>query len=213
MAGLMMGLLVVVMLVVPWLVAGQRAENALPDREARLWIALGLVQVTIWSTLGPAQVLAAALRARGLLNPVATGVIVVGAVVVAGLWSRRRPGILEVVAAIGVASAYLMVIVRTGLSPAERTHLFEYGIVAVLAYEALRERRRAGRKSFHPWPTALLLAITLGVIDEGLQDIVPNRVFDLTDVIFNTLAVTMALISVAVMGLARRVARERRASR
>ena len=89
--------------------------------------------MTIWSTLGPAQVLASALRSRGLLVPVSTAAIFVAAVIVAGLWSRRRPELLEVVAAIGIASTYLMVVVRSGLAPAERTHLFEYGIIALLA--------------------------------------------------------------------------------
>ncbi len=39
------------------------------------------------------------------------------------------------------------------------------------------------------------LLILLGVIDEGLQAIIPNRVFDVNDIIFNTLAGTMAIVA------------------
>ncbi|MDG2283740.1 MAG: hypothetical protein P8L45_11495 [Longimicrobiales bacterium] len=42
-------------------------------------------------------------------------------------------------------AASLMVLVRMGLSLEERTHLLECGLVALLAYEALTERLRAGR--------------------------------------------------------------------
>lgn len=207
-AVLMMGLLLVVMLVVPWLVAAPPTSDG-PDREGRLWIALGLVQVTIWSTLGPAQIVASELRSRGLLV-VSTTVVMVLIVIGAGvLWSRRRPGVLEVIAALGLGAAYLMVMIRSGLSPEERTHLFEYGIVALLAYEAMVERRRAGRAITHPWPTALLLASVLGAVDEGIQMLIPSRTFDPRDILFNTIAAVMALTSVAVMRGARGYARRR----
>lgn len=208
-----MSLFLVVMLVVPWLVAGEPASDALPTREVRLWVALGLVQFTIWSTLGPAQILASALRDRGILVAASGAVSLIAAVIAVGLWRRRRRGVLESVAAIGIASAYVMVLVRSGLSPEDRTHLFEYGIVAILAFEALSERRRTRQATLRPWPIALILAISLGIIDEVVQRFVPNRVFDPRDIVFNSIAVTMALTSVAVMGAVRRFARERGVSR
>jgi len=212
-AGLMISLLVVVMIGVPWLLADGPVSGTRPNREAQLWFALGLVQMAIWSTLGPAQVLATALRTRGLLGPVSTTGLVLAGVAGVLLWTRRRPELLEIVAAVTILAAYLMVLVRTGLSPEERTHLFEYGLVALLAYEALTERLRAGRRTPRPWALALLLAVALGILDEALQMLVPNRAFDPRDILFNSIAATMALTSVSVMGTARRLVRDRRLSR
>lgn len=199
----MMSLLVVVMIVVPWLASKDAEDRDGPlGPEARAWLALAAVQMIIWSTLGPAQTLAAALRARGVLvttSIVLTSVALGGAI---AIWARRRPGPLEVAAGIGVLAAYLMVLVRIE-APEERTHLFEYGIIAVLALQALRLRSRAGGRVAHPWPAALVLAMGLGWIDEAIQGWLPGRVYDLRDVLFNALAALMALTSVAVLGYAR----------
>ena len=66
---------------------------------------------------------------------------------------------------------------------AERTHLFEYGIVAVLIYQALSERAGNGRRVRAPALLALVATILLGWLDEGLQALIPNRVYDNFDVV------------------------------
>lgn len=93
----------------------------------------------------------------------------------------------------GVVAVYLMVFVRLNLSPAERTHLFEYGVVAVLIYEALLERAREGGRVLMPGPTAVLAGACLGWLDEGLQLLSPTRVYDLQDVGVNALAALLAV--------------------
>jgi hypothetical protein len=89
--------------------------------------------------------------------------------------------------AIGVALAFLMVASRIS-SWEERTHLIEYGIVAALIHQALLERLRNGRNV--PVPAALAMGATgvLGVIDECIQAVLPNRVFDPRDIFFNAFA-------------------------
>ena len=76
----------------------------------------------------------------------------------------------------------------------ERTHLFEYGIVAVLIYQALSERARNGRRVRAPAVLALVATVALGWIDEGLQALIPNRVYDNFDVVRNSVA---AMIGIA----------------
>jgi VanZ family protein len=105
---------------------------------------------------------------------------------------KRRPGRGEIGLALGVTAAYLMAWIRVE-SWEERTHLFEYGLVAILIHQALTERLHHGRRV--PSPAALAVGVTalLGWLDEGIQAILPNRVYDLRDVGFNVLAGLMAI--------------------
>jgi hypothetical protein len=79
-------------------------------------------------------------------------------------------------------------------TPEERTHLIEYSLVAILIYQALLERARNGRHV--PYPAVLAFAATavLGIIDEAIQWVLPNRVFDPIDIGFYTLATMMAIV-------------------
>lgn len=175
-------------------------------RERRLWAWTLAVVVAIYSTLGLARTLAGILREEGLLVAAfAFGMALVGTtVLVLGL--RRRPGGTEIGVAVGIATAYYMVMVRMAL-PEERTHLIEYGVVAVFIHEALKERAGQGR----PVPLAALVAVAaasvVGVIDECIQAFIPSRVFDPEDILFNALAAAMAVASSVALSWARRRSR------
>ena len=173
------------------------------DRERRLWAWTAAVVVAIYSTLGLARTLAGILREEGLLVAAfGLGMLLVGGtVLVVGL--RRRPGGLEIGIALGVATAYYMVLVRMAL-PEERTHLIEYGVVAVLIHEALKERASGNRRVPAPALIAVLAAAAVGAIDEVIQAFLPTRVFDLEDILFNSLAAVMAVASSVALSWARR---------
>lgn len=164
-------------------------------RERRLWLWVLAVIVAIYATLGLAQQWAAALEERGLLD-FTVGLfllcmLLVGLTILTqGL--RVRPGGAEVAVFIGVATAYLLVLTRMTI-PTERSHLIEYSIVGVLIHEALTERRGNGRHVPLPPVLAVLITVALGALDEGIQWLLPNRVFDPVDILFNTLAGTMAV--------------------
>ncbi len=172
-------------------------------RERRLWLYALAVVVAIYSTLGLAGTLAADLRERDLLNAsfVVGFLLVIAAVL--GSTLKRRPGRREIWVALGVTAVYGMVVVRMGITPEERTHLFEYGLVAVLIHQALIERVRNGARV--PIPAVLTVAVTalLGWLDEGIQGLLPNRVYDLRDVGVNALAGLMAISASVALGRAR----------
>jgi VanZ family protein len=199
-------LFVIVMLIVPWMMAPALSERSAPftsDRERRLWLWALIVLVAIYSTLGPAERLVAALRESNLLRVsfVLVLLLVVGAIT--WQWVKRRHGRAEIGVALGVTAVYLMAWIRIH-SWEERTHLFEYGLVAVLIHQALTERLRHGRRV--PVPAVLAVAVTaiLGWLDEGVQAMLPNRVYDLRDVGFNALAGLMAIAASLALAWARR---------
>ncbi len=177
-------------------------------RERRLWAWTLAVAAAIYSTLGLTGTLVDALRDRGLLDAsLALGMFLAamalcGATVLThGL--KTRVGGAEVAVALGVATAYFMVFART-TSLEERSHLIEYCVVAVFIHAALTERARQGRRVPAPALLAVLGASLVGALDEGIQAFLPTRVFDPVDILFNTLASAMAVVSSLALGWARR---------
>lgn len=172
------------------------------DRERRLWFWALAVVVAIYSTLGLAGSLAEVLRARDLLPAavLALMVLTVAAIVASGL--KRRPGRREFWVVLGVVAVYAMAVLRMGGSPEERTHLFEYGIVAVLIYRALCERADNGRRVGVPALVALALAVVLGWLDEGIQALLPNRDYDVEDAVTNAVAAVIGIAGSALVARA-----------
>ncbi len=164
-------------------------------RERRLWIWALAVVVAIYSTADLARTLADALRESGLLESVAMlfsgGMLLIGAMIlVQGLRERSRG--VEVGFGLGVAGIAVIGFAR-GISAAERSHLIEYAVLALILHEALVERRRQGRHV--PVPAALAIAGTtlVGVIDECIQFFLPSRTFDWFDIGFDLLASLLAV--------------------
>lgn len=143
--------------------------------------------VAIYSTLGVARTMADLLREHNMLRVSFALILLLIVGGIARQWVKKRPDWGEVGVVLGVALAYLMVWWRID-SWEERTHLIEYGIVAALIHQALLERVRNGRQV--PVPAVLTVAATalLGLLDEGIQSVLPSRFFDIRDVFFNALA-------------------------
>jgi VanZ family protein len=94
---------------------------------------------------------------------------------------------------------------------AERSHLMEYSVVALLIHEALTERASHGRRVPVPALLAVLATVLIGVLDECIQAFVPSRVFDPLDMVQNAVAaVTAVAASVALHWARRRVVRSSR---
>ena len=165
------------------------------NRERRLWSALVIVLGGIYATLAHVPAIAAILRERNQL----TGSMFVGSlvalVVITIFFIRGRPGRASIAVGVGILIVYLTAWIRIGIgTPEERTHLFEYSLVAALVHEALLERRETMVAAFLlPAILALAISIGLGWLDEGIQSLLPNRVYDLMDVLFNALAATIII--------------------
>ena len=162
------------------------------DRERHLWLWTLVVLTAIYSTLWVTPSLTGSLRERNLVR-ISVAVCVFAVVVAIAVQTmRRRPDRREIGVLLDIAAVYLWAFFRMQI-PEERTHLIEYGLVAVLIHQALVERRSHGRRV--PTSAALTVAVTalLGLLDEGIQAILPGRVYDLRDVGFNALAGLLAI--------------------
>ncbi|MBT3336881.1 MAG: VanZ family protein [Anaerolineae bacterium] len=172
-------------------------------RERNLWLWALALTAAIYVTLGLAGKLAQFLRDRNMLDSIYVFGFFLAVIAIIGSGLKLRLKQREIWVALGVVAVYGMVSVRLFLSPEERTHLFEYGIVATLVHQALLERLRNGRRI--PSPALLAIAITalIGWFDEGIQFLLPNRIYDIRDVGFNALAGLMAVLASVILSTAR----------
>ena len=146
----------------------------------------------IFASIGFARTLVEQFPARHFIdNAFFTGFLLILAAVVIQAFRKRRGGI-EIGVILAVACAYFLVFLRMGI-PAERSHLIEYTVVALLIYEALKERKFQDAHVPFPPLLAILATSLIGVIDECIQLFIPDRVFDARDILFNFLASVMAV--------------------
>jgi len=170
-------------------------------RERKLWTWVIVLILTIYASLGVAPAFAAELRERGLLDGIFfTSFVLIGVAAVVQGW-RSGAGGLEAGIMLGAGAVFLMMFFRIGL-PEERTHLMEYGVVALLIFEALRERWGSHRL-LRPAAFAIMVGTLVGSVDELIQALIPSRVFDPEDIVFNGGASAIAVIAAASVSAAR----------
>ncbi len=160
--------------------------------------------VAVYLSAGLAGSLAGFLRREGLLQITFGVAFLATAIAVVGISLGSRPRGREVWVVVGVVAVCAVAVVRLGIGPAERTHLFEYGLLAILIGEALHERRE-GRGGLAAPVGAVVLATLVGWGDEAIQSLLPGRVYDLRDVGINAIAAAGATLA----GLVLRAARAR----
>jgi len=78
--------------------------------------------------------------------------------------------------------------------PEEKIHFFEYGVLAYLVFRALRIDFSEGVS----YPAAFAVCSLLGWVDEGIQEIPPNRYYQLSDVVLNSVSSALGLFLIYV---------------
>jgi len=78
--------------------------------------------------------------------------------------------------------------------PEEKWHFMEYGILAYLIFKACRVDFQEGISYF----LSLLLTTLIGWGDEGIQGLLPNRYYDIRDVVINGISGVLSLLFVFV---------------
>ncbi len=169
------------------------------SRERYFWVLTGITQIAIWSSLSFAGKLVQRFEGTNFLTVAyIVGFLVMITVIVSGVFSNKPSG-KEIWVLTGITSVYAMIVVRMGVPMLERTHLFEYGLVAVLVFHAFLERFSNKPNIIKVAIFSIVLTGLLGWIDEGIQAILPNRVYDVRDVLFNMLAGVMTVTACSLL--------------
>lgn len=83
-----------------------------------------------------------------------------------------------------IGAAYAALLLFVIHFPAERLHLFEYGLLGILAWRATPGSERT---LLRLWRAATFLAV-VSLLDEGIQGLIPGRYYDIRDLYLNLLA-------------------------
>jgi hypothetical protein len=157
-------------------------------------ILLTLTLLAIYATLGVVRQIVNFLRDRGELRASVAVVFVIAAS--AFLWlilrDARNRTLRSMASLLAIGVAYVAVIYPMERAE-EKIHFIEYGVVALLAH-ASSPRTWSNAKRFF---SCALFVTASGWIDEGIQGLLPSRVYDLRDVAFNAAAGVMALVAIA----------------
>ncbi|MFC1699099.1 VanZ family protein [Candidatus Omnitrophota bacterium] len=128
-------------------------------------------------------------RVGSLADYAAAGILIIFAVwIIFYLISKQKDSSSFIWLAV-LACIYAFGLSRLRLA-IERVHFIEYGLLAVFLFRALRHNIK--NRSVYLWSG--ITVFTLGLIDEGIQYLLPNRVYDNRDVIVNGLAGILALL-------------------
>lgn len=137
-------------------------------------------------------------RLRELTGP---GIAHLGTILVAGsalylavrAWRRARieVALWRLPVLVLVLGLYAWLLSVFGRYPAERLHLLEYGVMAVVLLRALSLHRQHPAAYAYAW--ALVLTTIIGFGDETIQWILPQRFFELKDVALNVAAGSLGL--------------------
>jgi len=168
------------------------------SKEKKLWTYVLLVIAAILSTLFIGRPLADLLSDQGLQALLFIAGMILALVVIIVHAMKAKPGKMEVVLWLGILSVYMLTFLRLGMP--ERTHLMEYSVLAVFIHRALEERFRGKRRFYISIIYAFLLSVLVGILDECIQYFLPNRVFDPRDMVFNAVAISMALVAALLLG-------------
>ena len=160
-------------------------------REKRLWMLVLLITGTIFSTLFIGRPLQNMLSNQDVQAVFfLLGMLLVGITIFSDA-IKSPVSKAEITIWVGIIAVYLMLFLRMGLT--ERSHLIEYSVLAIFVHLALLERLHGTQTRLRIAIFALVFTSAIGIFDEFVQFFLPNRVFDFNDVIFNCLAVLMAI--------------------
>ncbi len=177
-------------------------------REKRYWLFFLITWIAIYGGLFLGRPMQKALWDQDLQFVLFLSgfVLTIVAVIVYAL--QVKPKKLEVFVWIGLLSVFIMLTFRLGAP--ERSHLLEYCLLMVFLHGALKERIGIEKKAVVLVIYSTLIVCLIGTVDEGIQAVIPNRVFDPQDIIFNCLAALMTGGGILLLGWTRNYVNRRK---
>lgn len=168
-----------------------------PPREKRWhsWLFFVSLSAFIWRLAPLMRSIVALGPIRGLLVN-GTIVVTVMAGLVGGYYVVRNPRMRSfprVVSLLLVVCGYAWICLHELKAPQEALHFLEYGFLGLLAFRALSH-------DIHTvaiYPAAVLLCGLVGNVDEALQWLMPNRLWDMRDWLWDMSAGALSQLAIA----------------
>jgi len=146
------------------------------------WVLLCAYIFLIYSTLGLVRGWSEILREHGLAQSI-TMLAVALFVFLSIAWGWQRASGRQRLGRVGIGILLVIGALLVNF-PEERIHLVEYGLIGLMLGWAL-----AGISRWPEWwPLGVALVWMVGLGDELIQAVLPNRVYDVRDIVLNGLA-------------------------
>ena len=175
-------------------------DNPPAESEWRSWLYAGLWSLLIFVTVPVARVIQGYVSDHWGRDLFLYGVIVIIVLVLISaqrlIKRKRTAAAASHVWLISIATVFIIYTFQLRGNPEEAVHFVQYGVLAILVYRALTHRIT----DYGIYFVALLLTSTVGLIDEALQWLAPERVWGLKDIRLDTVAAALVLLGVA-MGI------------
>ena len=97
-----------------------------------------------------------------------------------------------------IAPVYAYLLYEYAKFPAERLHLVEYGLMGYVLLRALRFDLRPALA----YLASFALAVLIGIGDECIQWVLPQRFFEVKDIQLNALSAALGLLLTRLVGVA-----------
>ena len=164
-------------------------------KERKLWISALVVLIAIYATLFLGGQFIDLMIERRIIEQSTfyLFILLILAFIVSGWKSSGKR--LEYWIYAGVIAVYGMALFRMDITTAERSHMLEYGLLSILIYEALIERKLNRKNVKIPVLTSIFGAGTIGLLDECIQYFISYRIFDIIDIGFNYLASAFGVLT------------------
>ena len=108
---------------------------------------------------------------------------------------KKEKNILKYVALILFIAAYVMIL-KYAQHAREKIHMIEYGLLGIMLYNALKID--LGRFDIKLYLLGAFICALVGYVDELIQGVLPNRVFDRRDIFMNAVSGILPLLVIRV---------------
>ncbi len=185
-------------------IKGTKVYHKLMQNKLFVWSLIGCYVTFIYSTLYIMRPILNFLKAtlNSYLN-LSVGVmflIILSLVLVHIISNREHYSVNQYLWFSFISCLYGLVIYILEL-PEEQVHFIEYGILSALIYVALTHN--VNNKSIYF--LSAIIVFVFGTIDEIIQWVLPNRCFDIRDLVMNGIAGTLAQLLIAMVIKKRKV--------
>ncbi len=153
------------------------------------WIITGLYTILIYSTLGIVRPLTETIRATGNLGNLT--ILLIGLFLFSLLTINiSKLSKKQVILRLILIACFITLTMTVTRLPEERIHVIEYGLLGLL----IGWSQSTSKSFLIRIILGTLLGWTIGFGDEIIQYFLPNRVYDIRDVILNGISTMLGLI-------------------
>ncbi len=173
-------------------------DAPLRETERRSWFYASIWSMIIFITVPLARAIQSYVSERWgrdtFMYAVIITVIIVSSFALLKLRQRKRATTKKnYLWLVSVSAIFITYTIKLRRNPEEAIHFIQYGLLAVLVYRALTHRIADNGIYF----VALLITAAIGMVDEALQWLTPQRIWGLSDIWLNTVAAALSLLMIA----------------